>query len=160
METIRNGRFAAEIDGDFVVFLIGMRINHLLLPQKWIPVIMAMPRMLREIREQKELGFLGARAYLSGRTVMTVQYWRSFDQLHTYATAKDKAHLPAWAEFNRRVGGNGAVGIFHETFLVKAGQYETIYNNMPEFGLALAGRSLPAIGRMQSARSRLNQTGS
>ncbi len=29
--TMRDGRFAAEIDGDFVVFLIGMRINHLLL---------------------------------------------------------------------------------------------------------------------------------
>jgi hypothetical protein len=157
METIRNGRYAAQIDGDFVVFLIGMRINRLLLPHKWIPVVRAMPRMLRELMEHKELGLLTARAYLSGRTLMTVQYWRTFEQLHAYAHAKDKAHLPAWAEFNRRVGGNGAVGIFHETYLVKSGQYETVYANMPEFGLALAGTSVSAIGRMQSARTRLNQ---
>jgi hypothetical protein len=158
MEAVRNGRYAAEIDGDFVVFLIGMRINRLLQPQKWLPVAMAMPRMLRELAQQKELGLLAARGYFSGRTVMVLQYWRSFDQLHAYAIAKDKAHLPAWAEFNRRVGGNGAVGIFHETYLVKPGQYESIYANMPEFGLALAGQSVPAVGRMESARTRLNQT--
>jgi hypothetical protein len=89
---------------------------------------------------------------------MTVQYWRSFEQLHAYAHAKDKEHLPAWAEFNRRVGGNGAVGIFHETYLVAEGQYESVYVNMPEFGLGEAGRVVPAVGRMQSAKARLRQT--
>ena len=155
--TIRDGRFAAEIEGDFVVFLIGMRINHLLLVHEWLPVARAMPRMLRELMQQPQLGLLGARAYLSGRTVMTVQYWRSFEQLHAYAHAKDKEHLPAWAEFNRRVGGNGAVGIFHETYLVAEGQYESVYVNMPEFGLGQAGRVVPAVGRMQSAKARLRQ---
>ena len=29
MADVKNGRFAAKIDGDFVVFLIGMRINQL-----------------------------------------------------------------------------------------------------------------------------------
>src|ERR1700742_1614150 len=155
--TIRDGRFAAESEGDFVVFLIGMRTNHLLLVHKWLPVARAMPRLLRELMQQPQLGLLGARAYLSGRTVMTMQYWRSFEQLHAYAHAKEKEHLPAWAEFNRRVGGNGAVGIFHETYLVKAGQYEAVYVNMPEFGLAQAGRVVEATGRKQSARSRLGQ---
>jgi hypothetical protein len=58
--TMRDGRFAAEIEGDFVVFLIGMRINHLLLVHKWLPVARAMPRMLRELMQRPELGLLGA----------------------------------------------------------------------------------------------------
>ena len=157
MAKVVNGRFAAELDGDFVVFLIGMRINRLLLPHKWLPVAMAMPRMLRELARRKELGLLGARGFVSGRTVLLVQYWRSFEQLHAYACARDKEHLPAWAAFNRRVGGNGSVGIFHETYLVPAGQYESVYANMPEFGLGLAGKVVPAVGRMQSAKTRLER---
>lgn len=156
-QKVRNGRFAAEIDGDFVVFLIGMRVNRPALVHKWLPVARAMPRMLKELFARPEMGLLGARNFRSGRTVMVVQYWRSFEHLHAYAHAKDKEHLPAWAEFNRRVGGNGSVGIFHETYLVRAGQYETVYANMPEFGLALAGRAVEATGRMQSARQRLGQ---
>ena len=157
MSAIRNGRFAAEIDGDFVVFLIGMRINRLLLVHKWLPVSLAMPKMLNELFRRKELGLLGARSFRSGRTVMVLQYWRSFEHLHAYAHARDMAHLPAWAEFNRRVGGNGSVGIFHETYLVKAGEYEAVYANMPDFGLAAAGRAVPATGSRQSARSRLGR---
>ena len=154
---VRNGRFAAEMDGDFVVFLIGMRVNKLLLVHKWLPVMRAMPPMIEELMKQPELGLLGARLYWSGRSVMNVQYWRSFEQLHAYAHARDRQHLPAWADFNRRVGGNGSVGIFHETYLVQAGQYETVYANMPEFGLSLAGRTVDATGRMQSARARLGR---
>ena len=101
MPPIRPGRFTAQIEGDFVVFLIGMRINRLLLVHKWMPVTAAMPRMIKELVRQPELGLLHAQLFLSGRTLLTVQYWRSFEQLHAYAHARDKQHLPAWAEFNR-----------------------------------------------------------
>lgn len=158
MATIHRGRFAAEIDGDFVVFLIGMRINQLMLVRKWFPVAQAMPRMLRELALHPELGLLGAHSFLGGRTVMVVQYWRSFEQLHAYAHARDAQHLPAWAAFNRAVGGNGSVGIFHETYLVKAGQYESVYANMPTFGLGGAGVLSPAVGRMNSAATRLGRS--
>lgn len=114
-----------------------------------------MPPMIRELTAKPELGLLHAELYLSGRTLMTVQYWRSFDQLHAYAHAKDLKHMPAWADFNRKVGNNGAVGIYHETYLVPAGQYEAIYVNMPQSGLAKAGERIPAVGRMQTAKSRL-----
>jgi hypothetical protein len=153
----QNGRFAAEIDGDFVVFLIGMRINRLLLLNKWLPVAAAMPRMLRELEQHKELGLLSAHGFFAGRTLMTLQYWRSFEQLHAYAHARDKAHLPAWAAFNRAVGNNGAVGVFHETYLVKAGQYESIFVNMPPIGLGIAGHLSQAIGPRTSAKTRLQQ---
>jgi hypothetical protein len=157
MSDMHAGRFAAQIEGDFVVFLIGMRINRFLLFHKWIPVARAMPRMLKELFKHPEMGLLDARSFVSGRTVMVVQYWRSFEQLHVYAHAKNLEHLPAWADFNRRVGGNGSVGIFHETFLVEAGRYECVYANMPPFGLGRAGKIVPAIGRMQHAKSRLGE---
>ncbi len=157
MATIHNGRFAARIEGDFVVLLIGMRINRLLAFHKWVPVAGAMPRMLQELFRHPEMGLLHAELFLSWRTVMVAQYWRSFEQLHLYAHARDLAHLPAWAEFNRKVGHNDSVGIFHETYLVKAGQYEAIYANMPAFGLAKAGSLVPAVGRMDRAKSRLDR---
>jgi hypothetical protein len=157
MAEIYKGRFAAQIEGDFVVFLIGMRVNRLLAFSKWFPVTQAMPRMLKELFQHPELGLLHASSALSGRTIAMTQYWRSFEHLHAYAHAKDKAHLPAWAEFNRLVGGNGAVGIFHETYMVKAGGYEAVYANMPRYGLARAGEMVPAVGRMQSAKTRLGR---
>lgn len=157
MPAILNGRFAAQIEGDFVVFFIGMRVNRAWLLHKWLPVAQAMPRMLAELGRRPELGLLHAQTFLSPPVIGTIQYWRSFQQLHAYAHAKDLAHLPAWAEFNRKVGGNGAVGIFHETYLVSAGRYEAIYANMPEFGLGKAGSIAPAVGRLHSAQSRLAQ---
>src|SRR5258708_4668373 len=106
MAAINAGRFAAQIEGDFVVFLIGMRVNKWLLVHKWWPVAMAMPPMLKELMQHKELGLLQVQTCISGRVLMGLQYWRSFEQLHAYAHMREKLHLPAWAEFNRRVGGN------------------------------------------------------
>lgn len=157
MRQILQGRYAAEIEGDFVVFLIGMRINRLFLLHKWLPVTFAMPRMLKELFRHPEMGLLHAQSFVSGRTVMVLQYWRSFEQLHAYAHAKDLEHLPAWADFNRKVGNNGSVGIFHETYIVKAGGFECVYANMPKFGLGSAGKMVPAVGRRQTAKARLGQ---
>jgi hypothetical protein len=157
MAAIHKRRFTVKIEGDFVVFLIGMRVNRLLLLHKWLPVSLAMGRMLKELFSHKEMGLLHAQSFLSGRTIMVVQYWRSFEQLHTYAHARDLQHLPAWTEFNRKVGGNGSVGIFHETYVVKEGAYECVYANMPAFGLVKAGEMVPAVGRLQSAMSRMGR---
>ncbi|MFB6255318.1 MAG: monooxygenase family protein [Haloplanus sp.] len=36
-------RVTAEVEGDLVVFLIGMRINSLWKVHRWLPVFLAMP---------------------------------------------------------------------------------------------------------------------
>ncbi len=72
------GRYTGTIEGDFVVFLIGMRVN-----KPW------------------------------------------------------KVHR--WRRFNRLVRGSGDVGIWHEAYRVRAGEYETIYGNMPRIGLGRFG---------------------
>lgn len=151
------GRFAATIEGDFVVFLIGARINQLWNVPKWLPVTQAMPRMLQELQRQPELGLLHAEPVLSWRTVSTIQYWRSYDHLHAYAHAREKAHLPAWAAFQKAARGNTAVGIYHESYLVPAGNYETIYADMPAFGLGRAGSLVPAVGNMANVSARLRR---
>jgi hypothetical protein len=151
-------RMAAEIEGDFVVFLIGMRINKPWKVTKWWPTLQAMPRMLAELRRAgPALGCLGVQQM--GRLSLA-QYWRSFEALEAYARDPARAHWPAWVEFNRRVkASRGDVGIWHETFLVRAGEYETIYSGMPRRGLGLTGRLVPATGARDSARSRLIGTG-
>jgi hypothetical protein len=141
--TSRRERMVATLDGDFAVFLIGLRVNNPLLVHKWMPIFSAMPRMLRELHEHRELGFLSYNMWFS-RTIILLQYWRSLDQLMAYATKRDSEHLPAWKHFNQKVGSDGSVGIWHETYIVRAGEYENIYVNMPPFGLGKAGTLQPA----------------
>lgn len=151
---IRAGRMTAQMDQNFVVFLIGMRVNKVAAIGQWWPVTMAMPRMLRELYAQKELGFLGGEMWF-GRTTIALQYWNSYEQLEAYARMKDREHLPAWAEFNRRVAKTGAVGVWHETYVVGPGQYENIYSNMPSFGLGAIGTLVEASGKRERAGDRL-----
>jgi hypothetical protein len=113
-----------------------------------------MPRMISELRRQPELGLLHAEQWFS-RTIIMVQYWRSMEQLMAYATSKQAAHLPAWKAFNQAVGTDGSVGIWHETFAVNAAACESVYVNMPPFGLGRAGTLEPATGRKHSAADRL-----
>ena len=142
----------AAIDGDFVVFLIGMRINKPWKLHKWLPVFLAMPKMLKELRQRPDSGFLGA---IFGPKVI-VQYWRSFEHLDAYARSVDGLHWPAWVAFNKRSGASRAdVGIWHETYLVKAHQYEAVYSGMPPFGLGAAATLVPATGRRDTARGRI-----
>ena len=148
-------RVSADLPGEFVVFLIGMRINKPLLLHKWLPVASAMPRMIRELARQPELGLLHAESWFS-RTLLMVQYWRSMEQLLAYATNREAEHLPAWKAFNQSIGTNGAVGIWHETYGVSPGRFESVYVNMPRFGLGKAGAVVPASGRRTSARGRLD----
>ncbi|HTS87295.1 MAG TPA: DUF4188 domain-containing protein [Gemmatimonadales bacterium] len=152
MPAVVPGRMMAAIDGDFVIFLIGMRINRPWKVHKWLPVAMAMPRMLAELAARPECGCLA----VSGRSGISIQYWRSFDHLEAYARSVDHAHWPAWTAFNHKVRStSGDVGIWHETYLVRAGEYETLYGSMPRMGLALAGRHLPVAPHQDAARERL-----
>jgi hypothetical protein len=159
MAKVFPGRYTAESDEPFVVFLIGMRVNRLLALLSWTRVAAAMPPMLAELKRDPSLGLLHFEIFLYWRGVAVVEYWRSFDHLHAYAHARDAKHLPAWAEFNRRIGGNGSVGIWHETYTVGPCQYESVYVNMPRFGLAAAAQHVDATGRLENARSRMDKPG-
>ena len=153
MADIRQGRFSAEIDGDFVVFLIGPRLNKPWLALKGIGDLggrrRGMVAMLDDLMAHPEKGLLG---YRMGFPVI-VQYWRSFEQLEAFARDPGDLHRPTWLAWFRR-DRRGRTGIWHETFLVRAGEYEAVYSDVPVAGLAAAGRPVP-VAEASRARQRL-----
>ena len=152
MSHVIERRMTARIEGDFVVFLIGMRINKPWRVHKWLPVAIAMPRMLKELEAHPESGLLGYELNM----LSTVQYWRSFEHLENYARNPNQEHFPAWVAFNRaNARTRGDVGIWHETFLVRAGEYEAVYSGVPARGLGKASRLVAADGGLKFARERL-----
>jgi hypothetical protein len=142
---VMQKRMSGKLEGDFVVFLIGMRVNRWWKPWRWLRVALAMPRMIKELLAHRELGFLGAEQWF-GRTTVMVQYWRSREQLMEYARRRASEHLPAWRRFNKLVGTNGDVGIWHETYSIHANEYENVYVNMMPFGLGKVGELVEAGG--------------
>jgi hypothetical protein len=149
-------RLTARLERPIVLFLIGMRLNNLLAVGKWFPVAVAMPRMLAELAKKPEAGLLFYRTYLSGRIILVQEYWESFDKLLAYAHDQSGEHFPAWRAFNRAIGTSGAVGIWHETYLIEPGKSECVYVNMPKFGLAAAASHVKAQGRLASAKDRMS----
>ena len=154
---IYSERLTAHLEGDFSVFMIGMRINKPWKIHKWFPVVQAMPRMIKELMSAPDSGLLSYEMWF-GRTTIMVQYWRSAEQLLAYAKNRNAEHLPAWTAFNKAVSTNGDVGIWHETYLISGGEFESVYVNMPSFGLGKAGKLLPASGSRETAASRLGKS--
>src|SRR3954452_9013404 len=153
MADIREGRWTAEIEGDFVVFIIGARLNsrwHALRSLIDLGGRRGMNHMLKYLSARPEKGLLGYET--AGFT--TIQYWRSFEHLEAFARDTDDPHLDVWRRYWKRVGRSGRTGIWHETFLVRDGQYEAIYGNMPPHGLGKAASLVP-VSESSRARERL-----
>jgi hypothetical protein len=153
MTDVRQGRWTVEIDGDFVVFIIGARINSKLQALKAFADLggrRGMNHMLKDLTRHAEKGLLGYETV--GFTV--IQYWRSFEHLENFAKNADDPHVEVWRNYWKRVGKSTRAGIWHETYLVRAGEFEAIYNNMPPHGLAKAG-NLVRVADSVGARQRL-----
>ncbi|MGM0718513.1 MAG: DUF4188 domain-containing protein [Halobacteriota archaeon] len=158
MSDIDDRRVAAELEGDFVVFRIGMRVHKLRNVRAWVPIFRGMPRMLDELEADPESGLLAYDANLGIRNHEFLQYWRSFEELREYALDPDARHAPAMKWTNRIIEESDAVGIWHETYVVREDEYETIYHNMPVTGLGKAGTLYSATGPRRTATGRLGRT--
>jgi hypothetical protein len=153
MADVKQGRWTAEIEGDFVVFIIGARINS-----KWhafrslvdLGGRRGMNHMLKYLTEQPDRGLLG----YESMGFANIQYWRSFEHLEAFAKDTNDPHLEVWRKYWKRVGKGTRTGIWHETFLVRDGEYEAIYGNMPARGLGKASRLVP-VAESVGARQRL-----
>lgn len=156
MAKLNKNRITATSDKDFVVFLIGMRINNWFAIHRWLPVFLAMGKMLPELYKNPELGFKSYEMGF-GRTIILIQYWESTEKLIDYAKAKDSEHLPAWKAFNKMAMKSSAVGIWHETYVIDKSKTENIYVNMPPFGFGKVGSIQQAQGNRNSAAQRLGK---
>ena len=151
MATIHPGRMTHDHDSPLVVFLIGMRINKPWRPDLWLPAFTAMPRMLAELSSEKDSGLLGYHAVFEPLSPWVVQWWDSEEKLYAYASQPDAVHRPAWTAFNARARrAPGAVGIWHETYVVS--RAESVYVGMPASGLARATSLVPARYRSSAGR--------
>lgn len=138
-----------------MVFHIGMRINRPLKVRSWFPVAAAMPAMLWWLQRHPQAGLFGwYPAWMYGGAAI-VQHWRSFEDLDAFARQAAAPHLPAWKRFNKAIGGNGDVGVWHETIRVRRGDSESIYVNMPEVGIAAIGDHLPVGSTRQTSPQRM-----
>jgi hypothetical protein len=66
-------------------------------------------------------------------------------------------HHKVWAIINRKERAGKVrqhVGIWHEAYVVPEGSYESIYADMPPFGLAAAYGALPVEKRGRRAADR------
>lgn len=159
-------RLTHDHDGGLAVFHIGMVIRRLWRVDQWSPVLAAMPPMIAELERNRAetgaagpdwLGYLGSRFLVGGGGPTVIQWWRGVEDIYAYAGASDRAHRPAWRAFNQRArAAGGAVGIWHETYLVPAGGHESIYVNAGPLGLAKAVGFVEDDGR-RTARQRLTR---
>jgi hypothetical protein len=97
MGDVRQGRWTTKIEGDFVVFLIGARLQatHPLRSMRDLGgFTRSMPQMLKYLMEHPEKGLLGYQT--SGISLMNVQYWRSFEHLERFAADDGDPHLATW----------------------------------------------------------------
>jgi len=155
MSKVVPGRMSADMQGDFVVFLIGMRFNRPWHVVKGLYAFTAMPRMLAYLRRHPEAGMLHAMLTIGPSGPTVIQYWRSVEQLEAFARDARAPHHPAWKTWNR-LGGykKPHIGIWHESYQVKADNYECLYGNMPRFGLAVAAEHVPVERKGETAAAR------
>jgi hypothetical protein len=134
-----------------VVFHIGLRYSHPLGP--FAPGAKEMTdlvlRMFAELDvHAKKYDCLGASTWRGTQrdrinSTLSVFYFRSIEGLNAFA--HDKAHRDAWDWYNSwtKKTGYKHIGIFHEVFAAPAGQWETVYDNMPP-GL-LGSTNIPVL---------------
>lgn len=151
------GRFTAVPDAETVtVFLIGFRVNRWWKLAKIARTFAAMPRMLKHLMKHPDTGLLGFHNWF-GRTTILLSYWQSPEHLQRFAADREAPHLEPWRRFMKETAGSGDVGIWHETYQVAVRDQETVYNDMPLFGLAAATHHVPIGSGTSTARQRLRR---
>lgn len=148
---VRPGRLAPVVEGDFVLLLLGIKPHSLLKFWKWMPIVRAMVNMGRELEQKKDSGFLGYEVYV-GLQPLIIQYWRSFEHMRSHPA-------PKWVVLTQRSQLETSLGVWHETYLIRAGDFEGVYSNMPDFGLGKVGTLVDAKGKLATAAGRLGLDG-
>ena len=129
-------------DSEIVVFLIGTRNNH--------PMGMLAPgakelgdyfvKMTRDLHAHaEEFGFLGMTSWLNSadRTtnseLLEVCYFRTVEGLHKFAHSD--YHRVGWNWWNKTIKQHPHLSIYHETYHVPKGHWESIYVNSHVSGI-------------------------
>lgn len=155
MKDVIQQKFSAQIpdelgdhgskpaDAPVTVLIIGTRSNH--------PLGMLAPGfkelgghfegMAKALEANAEkFGYLGMTSWLNasvrktGSELQQVAYFRSYEGLHAFAHSE--IHRNAWDWWNTNIQKHKHLSIYHESYDVPAGHWETIYANTHASGLA------------------------
>jgi len=154
---VRTGRWMARREDPFAVFVFGMRLNRARGLRRFLWGLGVLRRILADLETRPARGFLAGGVYRSGRRLIAVQYWDSFDALDEYARDHGLPHRRAWQRYLREALDDPALGLWHETYLASPGTWEAVYVNMPPWGLGAAGGLEAMQADKGSARDRLRQ---
>ncbi|MDX1746548.1 MAG: DUF4188 domain-containing protein, partial [Halobacteriales archaeon] len=84
---------AAEMDGGFVIYINGMRLNKLRAIHKYLRAGLKAAKMFERLEADPDSGFLGYQpAFMGLRTGAAIQYWRSLDDIRRFAQDPDDLH--------------------------------------------------------------------
>jgi hypothetical protein len=116
-----------------VVFNLGVQFNHPLgiFAPDVKPITKFITAMLADIRSRRdELGLISVSDWKamdrnSNATLNFSFYFRDVESVHKFA--HEELHKEAWKFYETAKPYH--IGVFHETFCVPAGQYETIYDH-------------------------------
>jgi Domain of unknown function (DUF4188) len=154
---VRTGRWMASREEPFAVFVFGMRLNRLRGLPRFLWGLRVLRRVLRDLDDHPERGFLAGQVYRAGRTLIAVQYWESFDALDAWARDHRLPHRRPWQRYLREALTDEAMGLWHETYLAGPGSWEGVYLNMPPWGLAAGVEAVEMRATRGSARERLRE---
>ncbi|KAI4157352.1 MAG: hypothetical protein LQ342_008346 [Letrouitia transgressa] len=148
---------ASETSEGVVMFLLGARLNHPLgkLGPGAVQVNEVFNDMWREAEQNSsKWGYLGRTATLvdfsdtERAPTIWISYWKDLKGLQKFS--EGAAHRLGQNMYNSKK--LPFVGIMHETYYAPKGCWETIYDNMPPWGLGKCTAKIPAKGDSRDAK--------
>jgi hypothetical protein len=110
----------------------------------------------RHLAASKPPGLLSSERFAMGRGhVGWWQYWDGFDRLEAWA--RQTPHSEWWRTALDRIRRRDDVGLYHETFLVRPGDLESLAINAPGVGLSAFGVVGEPVGLATTGRDRLGR---
>jgi hypothetical protein len=101
-------------------------------------------------------GLLNSEAYAIGLNHFGVlQYWRSFDDLDSWS--RRPPHSEWWRSAVERMRLKRDFGVYHETYLVRPSDIESIYLDCSPVGLSSFGTLAEPVGLLTTSRGRLGR---
>jgi hypothetical protein len=159
MSARNEARLLADMEGEFLVFVVELRIHQWWRFGKWYPTVIAMGRMLTELMKNPEFGLLHFEYWFAFRRQLFLMYWRSYEHMHDWVLNKDATHIAGWKQLNQLMKDHpNVLGFWHESYVVQPDQYEAFYRNVPTVGLGKVGKLTPLTGRATTAAARLRET--
>lgn len=161
---IVKGAMTDAVEGEFCVFILGARSNTASkLDLGFKTVGDNFTKIIQELeRLPAECGYLGGDSYVTtnlqrGSHFTSITYWRSYEHMIRYTHDRKLAHTSAMKAVIDTVYKSPNTGIWHETYIVKPGQHESIYLNCPPVGLGAAAGLMPATGPHKTSRGRIRE---